>query len=359
MAWIKRNLYFLIGSLVALALMGMAGWYLYSKWQLNTDLLTKLDEAYAELDRLSKQSPHPGSGKVDNIQAAKEEERHLRDFIQQSRKYFQRIPRIPDGVKLTDSSFSSALDTTISQMQRQATNANVSLPSPCSFSFQAQKQSLTFAPGSLDPLSTQLGEVKAVCDVLFRAGVNSLDGLRRERVSPDDANGPQTDYLDEKSATNDLAVLSPYEVTFRCFSSELALVLAGYASSPCGLLVKTINVELASTTATPEQPGGPTPPMLFPPPVQPPVVAPGPPEAETARRYMDRYGARERYGPGVGPAEGGYRSPLRPVAPAPTYYSTATPAPAAPAGRGLPTVLDQKQLKVTIGLEVVKLASPK
>ena len=52
--------------------------------------------------------------------------------------------------------------------------------------------------------------------------------------------------------TNELAVLTPYEVTFRCFSSELAAVLAGLASSPYALLVKTINVELAPAVAAPE-----------------------------------------------------------------------------------------------------------
>ena len=74
----------------------------------------------------------------------------------------------------------------------------------------------------------QLGEVKGICEVLFEAKVNSLDNLRRERVSADDSKGPQTDYLGEKSVTNELAVLTPYEVTFRCFSSELAAVLAGF-----------------------------------------------------------------------------------------------------------------------------------
>ena len=76
----------------------------------------------------------------------------------------------------------------------------------------------------------QLAEVKAICTVLFQAKINSLDNIRRERVSEDDLKGPQTDYLPEKSVTNELAVLSPYEVTFRCFSSELAAVLAGFAS---------------------------------------------------------------------------------------------------------------------------------
>ena len=60
MDWIKRNLYFLIGSLVALALMGLAGWYLYSKWQLNNEILGKLDEQYAELKR--SESAEPPSG---------------------------------------------------------------------------------------------------------------------------------------------------------------------------------------------------------------------------------------------------------------------------------------------------------
>ena len=57
MDWIKRNLYFLIGSLVALALMGLAGWYLYSKWQLNNEILGKLDEQYAKLKRLNHRTP--------------------------------------------------------------------------------------------------------------------------------------------------------------------------------------------------------------------------------------------------------------------------------------------------------------
>src|SRR5204862_6259930 len=110
---------------------------------------------------------------------------------------------------------------------------------------------VSFAAGSLVPLSVQLGEVKTICDVLFQAKVNSLDSLRRESISADDANSTQgqTDYISRHSVTNELAVLSPYEITFRGFSSELAAVLAGFASSPRGLIVKTINVEPAPTAS--------------------------------------------------------------------------------------------------------------
>ena len=39
MSWIKRNLFFLVGGVVAAALLGLAGWYCYSKWQLNNENL--------------------------------------------------------------------------------------------------------------------------------------------------------------------------------------------------------------------------------------------------------------------------------------------------------------------------------
>jgi hypothetical protein len=355
MDWIKRNLYFLVGSLVALALMGLAGWYLYSKWQLNNDILGQLDEQYAKLKTLSEQNPHPGSGKIDNIKIAKEQQQELRDYIRKTRPYFQLCPAIPqpESGKLTSQEFSSALSVTISEMQREATRASVVLPpndsknNSYSFSFAAQRESLAYLPSSLAPLSVQLGEVKAICAVLFAAKVNSLDNLRRERVSDDDLKGPQTDYLPDKSVTNELAVLSPYEVTFRCFSSELATVLAGYASSPCGMIiVKTINVESAPAV---EAPGGPmgAPAALAPgynyaPP--PPSAAPPPRSAEDS--FAARYGMRGR------------RPAPRPTPqPTPTYYAPPT-APPANKG-GLPLVLDEKQLRVTLMLNVVKLVSTK
>jgi hypothetical protein len=362
MEWIKRNLYFLIGSLVALVLMGLAGWYLYSKWQLNKEVLVKLDEQYAELKRLNEQPIHPGSDQVNNIQAAKEQQKELRAFIQKARQYFQLCPPIPvpETGKLTSQEFSSALSRTLDQLQRDATKTSVTLPPKdstgqgYSFSFAAQSKSLAYAPGSLAPLSMQLAEVKAICGVLFQAKVNSLDNIRRERVSEDDLKGPQTDYLMEKSVTNEMAVLSPYEVTFRCFSSELAAVLAGFAGSPCGLLIKTINVESA--------PAGPTAMEAIAPgaaaaPYVPPAASPVAPPSSVDARMAERYGAGGARGPGGGFSER-YGMRGRP-GPVPQQYAPPV-APAAPVSRGgLPIALDEKQLKVTLMLIAVKPAAPK
>jgi len=108
MDWIKRNLYFVIGAVVALALLGGAGWYLYSKLTLNDQKSEALNKAYEDLKRFNQQSPHPGNGPVDNIKAAKEQTVELRAFQDKVRTVFEKIPPIPDLPKITDRDFSFA-----------------------------------------------------------------------------------------------------------------------------------------------------------------------------------------------------------------------------------------------------------
>jgi len=331
MTWIKRNLYFLIFCVAAVALMGLAGWYLYSKWELSNAKTAKLNEQYETLNRLKSEKPHPGSRDVDNIEAAKKQREQLTNYIQQARAFFQRAPAIPDSPKVNSQEFTAALRKTIDRLQRDATAASVSLPPEpggYSFSFTAHKDRLVFAPGSLEPLSVQLGEVKAICDILFQAKINSLDNLRREKASADDADGPPTDYLIQSSTTNDMSVLTPYELTFRCFSSELASVLAGFGGSPYAFIVKDITVELASASAG----------------------------LVTDMNYRGGMGGM----PGMPNSPRPYRQmqpqpqprPMEPV-------REANFAPGASGKGGLPTVLDEKPLRVTLTLSVVKLLPQK
>lgn len=368
MSWIKRNPLFFVGSLIAVLLMGVAGWYLYSKYAENNQILAKLDELYAELGRLNGENPHPGAGQVDNIKTAREQQQQVKTFIDKCRARFERIPAIPDLPKVNGQEFTTALRSTIARMQRDATNASVTLPADYSFSFAVQKPLVKFASGSLEPLSVQLGEVKAICEVLFQAKINSLDNLRRERVSADDATGPQTDYLDQKSITNELAVMTPYELSFRCFSSELAGVLAGFASSPHGIVVRTLNVEPApagtaeTTTPVPGYAAVAPAPTPTPMPVGPGMTEGG---ASEAAAFARRYGLSR--GGGGGPGGGGGGIPFRglgeaappqqPIYPAPGTAPT-TMAASAQARGGLPTVLDEKQLRITMTLQVVKLLPP-
>lgn len=257
MAWIKRNLFFVVGGTLALGLLGAAGFYNFNGWRHNTTAVNNLTQVYTTLRDLTGKKLLPGDEKVDNIKAAKEQERQLRDWIQEAGKYFQPIAPIPNmGTNSVSSeAFAAALRRMIDQMQHEAVDASVTLPPRYGFSFEAQRGLVKFDPSGLGLLAQQLGEVRAVSEVLFAARVNAMDGIQRVRVSGDDATGPQADYFDGSSVTNNLAVFTPYLVTFRSFTPEVGQVLAGFASSPDGFIVKSITVQPAGAmTQSPEQP---------------------------------------------------------------------------------------------------------
>ena len=339
MDWIKRNVIFVVSAVVALGLMGLAGFYNFSGWKHNSDEREKLNTAYEELKRLNTLNPHPGDnkGKVDNIKLAREQEKELKAFMAKVAGHLVRIPAIPDSTNVSERAFSSQLQQTIDQLQREATNNSVILPPKYKFSFEAHLGRVQFAAGSLHPLAVQLGEVYAIASVLNAAKINSLDGIRRERVSADDAAGPPTDYLDLKSTTNDLAVITPYEVTFHSFTPELAAVLSGFAASPYGLLVKSVNVEPATTTLLSEEVAA-APVYYYTPPT---TVAPTPRDQEMA--FRSRYGlsAKDRLGP----------SRVAPVAPVAVAPPVARPT--------VQTLVKEKQLKIVMLIHVVKLLPPK
>lgn len=295
MAWIKRNIFFTIGGIIALLLLGAAGYYNYKSWSHNKQEWDALTEAYTDLQNDYNSTPAPGNDQINNIQAAQDQEQQLRAWINDAKKHFAAVPPIPnppDG-NITTEAFAGSLHKTIQDMQQQATNLNVGLPPDYSFSFAAERNLVTFAPGSLNPLASHLGEVKAICQILFNDKINSLEGIQRESVSDNDSTGPQSDYLADKSITTDVATITPYVVTFHCFSSDLATVLSSMAASDHCFIVKGVNVIPSGAAQTSEQ-GAPPPP-----------------------------------GAPMTPASG---------------------------NGGLPTVLDEKLLQVTLAIEVVKLS---
>ncbi|HEY5297738.1 MAG TPA: Amuc_1100 family pilus-like protein [Verrucomicrobiae bacterium] len=259
MAWIKRNLIFFIGGIIAVALLGAAAFYDFQGLNHNATAKAKLNETYSTLKSLAERKPSPGNKKVNNIQTARDQEKQLRDWISRTGKYFLPIPPIPT-TNVTSETFAAELRRTIDQLQHEAEKASVQLPPQYAFSFEAQRSLVKFAPGSLVPLAGQLGGVKTIAEVFFAARVNSLDSVQRVRVSDDDTAGPQADYIDDHAVTNNLAIVTPYVVTFRSFSGELAAVLSGLAASPHGFVVQGINVQPASSSSAPGSPPGNQPP---------------------------------------------------------------------------------------------------
>lgn len=254
MGWIKRNLYFTIGGVIALAFLAWAIYYNFTNWRDDNNALDQVKKAYDDLHNDYDQKP---TACETNITTAKLQEQQLRDWIGQARGHFVPIPPIPNPTNgvVTTEAFAGSLRKTIHDMQVAAVDANVDLPDDYSFSFAAERNLVTFSPGSLDSLASHLGEVKAICDVMFDAKVNGIDSIQREIVSDNDAAGPQSDYLVEKTKAVDLANVTPYAITFRCFSGDLGKVLSELASSNHGFIVTGINVMPAGGVEVPGQQG--------------------------------------------------------------------------------------------------------
>jgi hypothetical protein len=312
MGWIKRNLFFVVGGLVSLVLLGGAGYYIWSESARNTKASEDLTAVYETLDKLAKQEPKPGNDKVNNTAIAKEQEQQLRDWITSSAGYFKPVAGIPPGTNISSKDFGLALSRTVVSMQVAADGAGITVPPKYGFSFEAQRARMTFAAGSVDLLAQQLGEVKTLTDILFATRINALDSIQRVRVSEDDLQGSAADYLDQPPLTNELAIITPYVVTFRCFTPELARVLAAISKGSTTLIVKTINVARADAAGTL------------------PVGALGDPYAPALRNPE---GYPPGYNPGVVPAA----------------------APPVTGKGGLQTALKEQLLRVVIEVDLVKL----
>ena len=261
MAWIKRNLFFEVGGLIALLLVGGGSFYIYKGWSRNADAFTALSQVEDTLKGLHGKNPSYGNNKIDNIKAANEQNQQLVEWMKQAGSYFQPIAAIPPGTNVDGASYSGSLQKTVQQLQREASAAGVSVPQQFGFSFTAEKDRVTFAPAGLNALAAQLGEVKVIAETLFGAKINAIDSIQRVRVSDDDTGGPQADYLDRVPTTNTLAVITPYVFTIRCFTPELSRVLTSFATAGTPFIVRAVNIQRAAGgTSVATGPNG-TPPM--------------------------------------------------------------------------------------------------
>jgi hypothetical protein len=309
MSWAKRNLYFLIGCIVAVVLLIASGWYCYSSMQSNNAVWAQLQEAYGKMKTISDKPLGAGDGtNVNNIEAAKEQTKEVQGRVAEMQKFFVPVRGIPNTNHITDRMLGSAVRDTVSQLRAAAQSHNVTLPVSTpefAFSFTLQAGKLSYDANSEEMLSKQLGEVKLICDTLFACRISSLDAVQRERTADDvnAVNGPgggANDYTDSISLTNGNVVITPYQVTFQCFTPELGRIIASFANQEHTVVVKTLNLQPADLMG-----GG-------------------------DAGMMGGYG---------GGYAGGYGGTPQPVV----------------AGRGLPTAVDEKKLKVTLLLDFVKI----
>jgi len=308
MSWAKRNLYFVVSCIAAVVLLGLAGWYAYSAYSSNSAHEEELKQDYEKLKTIANKNPGPGNDEVNNIEAAKAQTAQVRERVALMEKFFTPIPGIPNTNKIDDRVLSRAVHDTITQLRASALSHSVTIPvsnPEYAFSFTLQAGKTSYDPNSWEMLSKQLGEVKTICDTLFSSRVSAISSVQRERTADDanPANVGGNDYCDATSLTNDNIVITPYQVTFDCFTPELGNVLSSFANQQHTIVVKTVNVQPAEATMTPYAPG---------------MMGGG-------------------MGGGMGAGMGGDQLPV------------------ASSRGGLPTAVDEKKLRVTMLVDFVKI----
>jgi hypothetical protein len=262
MSWAKRNLYFLVSCIAAVVLLGLAGWYAYSSYSSNSAHEEELKAAYDQLAKIAAKPVGAGNDTVTNIDTAREQTKEVKERVALMEKFFTPVPGIPNTNKFDDRVLSRAVRDTVTQLRASALSHNVTIPvsnPEFAFSFTLQAGKITYDPNSGEMLSKQLGEVKTICDTLFASRVSAISAIQRERTA-DDANpanpGGVNDYCDSISLTNDNVVITPYQVTFDCFTTELSTILSSFANQQHTIVVKTLNLQPADALTSYATPGG-------------------------------------------------------------------------------------------------------
>jgi len=337
MAWIKRNLYFVISAVVGLGLTGYCGYLFYSGLSDNAAAKEAYESARSGLDTLQKKVPFPSK---ENIEAAEADKVRVQAFLNEFRKPFSGYPTPP---KLDDRQFKDYLQKIVYQFGTDATNAGVGLSPGYAFTFSQQIDKLNFPSESIGPWMQDLEEIQALLRIFYKAKINYLESLKRPTGGGDDLGNDVSNIATNKT---EWGTVSPYMVTFRAFSAEIADVLTGLAASSNCYIVQAIFVEPSHVALPPPSD------LLVVPPTQPQ------PQQVSPSRYYPRRGGEN---PSMDPSSesSGYMDRYRRDSPrrnfgAPPAQVEPTPAlPSAPV-----VVLTERPLFVTMYINVVKLKMP-
>lgn len=319
MAWIKRNLYFVIFAVVGLGVTGYCGYLLFTAVGNNRSVRDEYTAAVTSLTTLQQKPPFPSK---ENIQAAKADQERVKAFLTDFRKAFAPFALPPK--KEDERGFKDYLQGTIYKWGVEATNAGVLLPDNYAFSFSQIKDKLTYPSEAISSWMQQLEEIRVILHILYNSKILYLEGVQRCPITLEDYGG--NDCIYTTPVTNQVGVSTPYKVMFRGFSTEIASVLSGFASASNCFIVKDIDVS----------------PSKVPLPTPPPSTAPPPSLNNYRQRLQDLNRGRGRGG------EGGdfyYQRRLPP--------SQAEPAATEPTGPV--TILTENPLFVTISVDIVRL----
>lgn len=243
MEWVKKNPVIVAGSSVAVVLLGLAAWFLFSQLSESSEKETVLLGMFDARKSIWDSRPFPSE---ENIEAARKDLQRIAKF---QTNLLSIAPQMPLPSNLDDRGLKILLEQTVAELFLAATNSKTAIiQQNYSFGFSILRKKLTYKTNTYDTIALQLSDVRMLLGILFDSKINALEGIRRSSLTLDDDSGG-SEYLLLKPITNQFSVIAPYELQFRCFGSELESVIQGLVGASNCIVVKNINIAQSRSPA--------------------------------------------------------------------------------------------------------------
>jgi hypothetical protein len=248
MVWIKRNLIVVIGGVVSVALLAVSVIFAQGAKQKQDDAAQALQSYTNSVKTLLSARPFPNDQTISKFEAEAEA---VRGFSRDAEKLFAYTP----PSKMGGQQFKIHLLKALVQLQADATNNNVQIPDQYQFTFGHLVPMPNLVPYSIQPLQESLDDIQHICQVLYSSRVHALEHIQRfpAYLREPGQLGLSYEYWPRTNVTSSDAVFksTPYVFRFRGFTSELTEVLNRFASADRFYVVRKIDVVQASGARRP------------------------------------------------------------------------------------------------------------
>ena len=193
----RKHMPLLAGGLVVLLLAIVLFYLLFSAKGRYADGFSKLTAIQGQLQRLTNRSVFPSES---NVQAMGKQQEIYREYLDGLRGAMKKGQWAAEPV--TRDRFRQLMEETLRQLVNDARAKAVALPANFAFGFQRYAEGNLPAEEEMNRLVDQLNSVKALCEILYEAGIGELVSVDRTVFEKDAQVAPVEEEFGRRSARN-------------------------------------------------------------------------------------------------------------------------------------------------------------
>lgn len=249
----KANLPPAFTALLAAAVVilgGLAGLLAYLI-SLYTAELESYESLVSKLHRLQNSSPYPSTQNLSTLKSQTEELKQA--LLRLSSKLAERQPPLPET---TPNQFQDELRRQVTAVSDEAKKAGVELPSEFYLGFNEFRDTLP-TPAAAPHLARQLISLRAIADILIRAGVSRIDLWQRQPLPIE--RDPESAQWPAEPGPQDLMRSSTFLLAFSGDQHRVRKAFNELLSAPQFFLIRSLEI-LNSSRQAPSKSAGMTPP---------------------------------------------------------------------------------------------------